>query len=255
MASGIQGKAVIITGGASGIGRATALEFARQGAKVFIATARSLAAAEETVAQVKALGGEAAFCQCDVSNEESVAAMVAQAVAAFGRIDFAFNNAGVGADGVTLPFVPLTELSEADWDCVVQTNLKGVFLCMKHELRHMRSQGGGVIINTSSTSANHVMPGFGAYPAAKSGINVLTKLAAVENKDAGVRANVVAPGPTKGTGMSDRLLSAMKPGEGPPVHLMGTTEQVAGVVVWLCSEEASFVNGNIISVDGGLDIT
>jgi NAD(P)-dependent dehydrogenase (short-subunit alcohol dehydrogenase family) len=153
-----------------------------------------------------------------------------------------------------LPFLPLTELSEADFDCVIDTNLKGVFLCMKHELRHMRSRGGGVIVNTSSTSANHVMAGFGAYPAAKAGINVLTKLAAVAHKDAGIRANVVAPGPTKGTGMSDRLLSAMKPGEGPPVHLMGTTEDVAGVVVWLCSDEASFVNGNIISVDGGLDI-
>ncbi len=254
MPTGLQGKAVIITGGASGIGRATALAFAGQGAKVFIATARSLTAAEETVAQIKALGGEAVFCQCDVSSEASVAAMVAKAVGAFGRVDFAFNNAGVGADGVTLPFLPLAELPEADFDCVIDTNLKGVFLCMKHEIRQMRAQGGGVIINTSSTSANHVMPGFGAYPAAKSGINVLTKLAAVENRDAGIRANVVAPGPTKGTGMSDRLLSAMKPGEGPPVHLMGTAEQVADVVVWLCSEEAAFVNGNIISVDGGLDI-
>ncbi len=254
MAKGIQGKSILVTGGASGIGRATSLAFARAGARVFVATARSLAAAETTVSEIRALGGEAAFCQCDVSDERQVAAMVANAVETFGRIDFAFNNAGVGADGVTLPFVPLAELSEADFDCVIDTNLKGVFLCMKHELRHMRTQGGGVIINTSSTSANHVMPGFGAYPAAKSGINVLTKLAAVENKDVGIRANVVAPGPTKGTGMSDRLLSAMEPGQGPPVHLMGTTEQVAGVVVWLCSDEASFVNGNIISVDGGLDI-
>jgi NAD(P)-dependent dehydrogenase (short-subunit alcohol dehydrogenase family) len=254
MATGIKGKSVIITGGASGIGKATALAFAREGANVVIATARSIAAAEETVAQIKALGGEAVFVQCDVSDETQVEAMVAKAVQAFGRIDFAFNNAGVGADGVTLPFVPLTDLSEADWDCVIDTNLKGVFLCMKHELRQMRSQSGGVIVNTSSTSANHVMPGFGAYPAAKSAINVLTKLAAVENKDAGVRANVVAPGPTKGTGMSDRLLSAMKPGEGPPVHLMGMPEDVANAVVWLCSDEAAFVNGNIISVDGGLDI-
>jgi NAD(P)-dependent dehydrogenase (short-subunit alcohol dehydrogenase family) len=255
MAHGINGKVILITGGASGIGKATALAFAREGARVFIATARSLKAAEDTVAEIKALGTEAAFTQCDVSDEAQVQAMVAKAVATFGRVDFAFNNAGVGADGVTLPFLPLTELPEADWDCVIDTNLKGVFLCMKHELRQMRTQGGGVIVNTSSTSANHVMGGFGAYPAAKSGINVLTKLAAVENKDAGIRANVVAPGPTKGTGMSDRLLSAMKPGEGPPVHLMGDTEDVAAVVVFLCSEEGSFVNGNIIAVDGGLDIT
>jgi NAD(P)-dependent dehydrogenase (short-subunit alcohol dehydrogenase family) len=252
--NGIQGKTVLITGGASGIGKATALAFAAEGAKVFIATARSLTAAEQTVSEIKARGGEAAFCQCDVSSEASVEAMLARVVEVFGRLDFAFNNAGVGADGVTLPFLPLSELPEADFDCVIDTNLKGVFLCMKHEIRQMRAQGGGVIVNTSSTSAGHVMPGFGAYPAAKSGINVLTKLAAVENRDAGIRANVVAPGPTKGTGMSDRLLSAMKPGEGPPLHLMGSTEQVASVVVFLCSEEGSFVNGNIISVDGGLDI-
>lgn len=255
MAHGIKGKVILITGGASGIGKATALTFAREGAKVFLATARSLSAAECAVAELRALGAEAAYVQCDVSRESQVEAMVRNAVDTFGRIDFAFNNAGVGADGVTLPFLPLAELPEADWDCVVDTNLKGVFLCMKHELRQMRVQGGGVIVNTSSTSANHVMPGFGAYPAAKSAINVLTKLAAIENKDAGIRANVVAPGPTKGTGMSERLLSAVKPGEGPPVHLMGEPSDVANTVLWLCSDEASFINGNTIAIDGGLDIS
>jgi NAD(P)-dependent dehydrogenase (short-subunit alcohol dehydrogenase family) len=249
------GKVALVTGAASGIGRAGAQLFAREGAKVVVTTGTNVQGGEETVKLIKDAGGEATFVICNVSKDSDVKAMVDACVELYGRLDFAFNNAGIGPDGRRVPVYNIVDMPEELWDRTIDINLKGVFLCMKHELRHMRSHGGGVIINTSSTSANHVMPGFGAYPAAKSGINVLTKLAAVENKDAGIRANVVAPGPTKGTGMSDRLLSAMKPGEGPPVHLMGTTEQVAGVVVWLCSEEASFVNGNIISVDGGLDIT
>jgi NAD(P)-dependent dehydrogenase (short-subunit alcohol dehydrogenase family) len=180
--------------------------------------------------------------------------MVAWAVDRFGSVDFAFNNAGVGADGVTLPLSPLTELSAGDWDRVVDTNLKGVFLCMKHELRQMRKQGFGVIVNTASTSAIHVKPGLGGYPASKAGMIALAKMAALENRDAGIRVNVVAPGPTKGTGMSDRLLSSLPPGAGPPVDAMGRPEDVAHAVVWLCSNEAAFITANVVAVDGGLDI-
>jgi NAD(P)-dependent dehydrogenase (short-subunit alcohol dehydrogenase family) len=256
MTTGIQGKTAIVTGGASGIGRTTALAFAREGAKVLVVTGRSLAAAEETVAQIKALGGAAASVQCDVTNESQVEGMVARAVELFGRVDFAFNNAGVGPDGVTIPFAPLVDVSEGDWDCVIDTNLKGVFLCMKHELRQMRQQGtGGVIVNTSSTGGLHAMPGFGAYGPSKTGAIFLSKVAAIESKDAGIRVNVVAPGPTKGTGMSDRMLSSPPPGGAPPLHLMGEPEDVARVVIWLCSDEASFINGNVLSVDGGLDIS
>jgi NAD(P)-dependent dehydrogenase (short-subunit alcohol dehydrogenase family) len=267
MASGIKGKVAVITGGASGIGKATALAFAREGANVVIATARSIEAAQEVVAQIEQLGGEAIYIQCDVTNEAQVEAMVAKAVAEFGRIDFAFNNAGVGPEGVTIPFAPIAEMAEADWDKVIDTNLKGVFLCMKHELRQMRSQGSGTIVNTSSTAALGAKAAFGAYCPSKAGVVVVSKVAALENKDLGIRVNVVCPGPTKGTGMSDRLLSSMAeagpggdapggpPGGGDLLAVMGEPDDVARVVIWLCSDEASFVNGNVLSVDGGLDIS
>ena len=255
MATGIRGKTAIVTGGASGIGRAAALALAREGARVLIATARSIDAAEQTVAEIQAGGGEAACVCCDVRDEAQVAAMVAKALELFGSVDIAFNNAGVGPDGVTIPFSSLSDLTEADWDAVVDTNLKGVFLCMKHELRQMRLQGSGVIVNTSSTAGLCVKPGFAAYSPSKAAIVTLTKVAALENKDKGIRVNVVAPGPTKGTGMSDRMLSCMEEGEGPPRTLMGDPQDVVNVVIWLCSDEASFVTGNVISVDGGLDVS
>ena len=207
------------------------------------------------------LGAKAIFVQCDVTDEAQVEAMVASAVAHFGRIDFAFNNAGVGPDGVTIPFAPLTDLSEADWDCVSSTPISRVsFLCLKHELRQMRKQGAGVIVNTSSTAGLHVKPGFGAYSPSKGGVVALTKMAALENKDVGIRVNVVCPGPIRHTGMSDRMLSAADtkgPGGGPaapPLEIMGVPDDVARVVIWLCSDEASFINGNVLAVDGGLDI-
>jgi NAD(P)-dependent dehydrogenase (short-subunit alcohol dehydrogenase family) len=255
MATGISGRVAVVTGGASGIGKATALAFAAEGAKVAIVTGRSVTAAAHVVQEIEDLGGEATYIQCDVTDEAQVEGMVAAVIARFGRIDFAFNNAGVGPDGVTIPFSPLVELTETDWDAVVDTNLKGVFLCMKHELREMRMRCSGVIVNTSSTGGLKMKPGFGAYGPSKAAVMSLTRLAAAENKDKGIRVNVVAPGPTKGTGMSDRLLSCMKEGEGPPRHLMGVPEDVANVVLWLCSDEASFVTGNVIAVDGGLDVS
>ena len=198
---------------------------------MLVATARSLSAAEETVAQIRARGGEAEYLQCDVCDEASVEAMVAKTVELFGSVDFAFNNAGVGPDGVTIPFSSLVDLDEAHWDSVVDTNLKGVFLCMKHELRQMRQQCSGVIVNTSSTGGLKMMPGFGAYGPSKAAVLALTRLAAAENKDKGIRVNVVAPGPTKNTGMSDRLLSCMKEGEGPPATLWEPPRMWRG---WCC---------------------
>ena len=276
MLTGIQDKVALVTGGASGIGRATALAFAREGAKVAIVTARSVAKGEEVVREINGRGGHAVCIQCDVSKEAEVAAMVARVLAEFGRLDYAFNNAGVGPDGVTIPFAPLTDVTEADWDAVIDTNLKGVFLCMKHELRHMTQQRSGAIVNTSSTAAMFAKAGFGTYCPAKAGINSVSKVAALESKALGIRVNVVCPGPTKDTGMSDRLLSSLKkqgsaaspgggapqaPSFGPPAPpdgdmtaIMGTPDDVARVVIWLCSDEASFVNGQVVAVDGGLDL-
>jgi len=254
-ATGIAQKIAVVTGGASGIGRVTALALAAEGARVAIVTGRNVTAAAEVVRQIEAAGGEAIAVQCDVTDETQVAAMVDTVVGRFGSLDIAFNNAGVGPDGVTILFSPLTDLAEADWDAVVDTNLKGVFLCMKHELRQMRKQCSGIIVNTSSTGGLKMMPGFGAYGPSKAAVMSLTRLAAAENKDKGIRVNVVAPGPTKGTGMMERLLSCTPEGDGPPAHLMGTPEDIARVVVWLCSDEASFVTGNTISVDGGLDVS
>lgn len=260
MTTGIQHKVAVVTGGASGIGRATALAFAREGAKVAVVTGRSMAAAEETVRQIRDLGGEAVFVQCDVTDEAQVAAMVAETVATFGRLDIAFNNAGVGPDGVTIPFGPLTGVTEAHWDCVVDTNLKGVFLCMKHELKQMREQRSGVIVNTASTAGLQAKGGFGAYSPSKAGVISLSKVAAIENKDLGIRVNVVCPGPTKGTGMMERMLSACSsaaPGRGPgapPDEILGDPHDIARTVIWLCSHEASYIDGNVLSVDGGLDI-
>lgn len=263
MTKRFEGKTAVITGGASGIGRHTAIFFAKEGANVVIVTGHSVKAAEETVAEIKKLGVESIFIQCDVSKEDQVEAMVGKTVETFGSLDIAFNNAGVGPDGITIPFVPLTDLSESDWNWVVDTNLKGVFLCMKHELQYMRKQGSGCIVNTSSTGGLKMMANFGGYGPAKAGIVALTKCAAIENKDKGIRVNVVCPGPIEGTGMFERMMSSMKDGpDGAPPGggnirggFSGVPDDVARVVLWLCSDDASYIDGNVLSVDGGLDIS
>lgn len=255
-----QGKVVIVTGGATGMGRATALKFASLGAKVAVVTGHNIAGAQDTVDKIKSAGGEAAPFQCDVSNEAQVEAMVAAVVEKYGRIDCAFNNAGTGPDGVRIPFCPLTEVTEQVWDTVIDTNLKGVFLCLKHELRQMQKQGGpAAIVNTSSIGGLRMAPGFGAYGPSKSGVIALTQLAARENAAAGIRVNVVCPGPTEGTVLMDNSKSAKPDGEEGekgviPMGKMGTTEDVANAVVWLCSDAAGHTTGQSLSVDGGMHI-
>lgn len=255
-----QGKVVIVTGGATGMGRATARKFASLGAKVAVVTGHNIAGAQNTVDLIKADGGEAAAFQCDVSNEAQVEAMVAAVVEKYGRIDCAFNNAGVGPDGVRIPFGPITEVTEQVWDTVVDTNLKGVFLCLKHELRQMQKQGGpAAIVNTSSIGGLRMAPGFGAYGPSKAGVVALTQLAARENAAAGIRVNVVCPGPTEGTVLMDNSKSTKPEGEEGekgviPMGKMGTTEDVANAVVWLCSDAAGHTTGQSLSVDGGMHI-
>ncbi len=251
-----EGKTVIVTGGASGIGRTAAEMFAAEGANVVIGTSTIVDRARSVAAELRKKYGVGAIgLRCDVRVEADVEAMVAAAVENFGRLDFAFNNAGVGPDGVTIPLAPLTEVTEHDWDWVMDVDCKGVFLCMKHELRVMREQGFGCIVNTASTAGLKAMPGFGAYGPAKAGLIQLTKAAACENRDAGIRCNVVCPGPTLGTGMSERMFgSAPEQEGGGPRPDFRKPADVAQVVLWLCSDESKYVNGNVVTADGGMDI-
>ena len=255
-----QGKVALVTGGATGIGKTAAMMFAARGAKVVIATARNVAGGEAAVKEIEAAGGEAMFLQMDASKEEDVRKAIGTIVEKYGRLDFAFNNAGQGPDGVRIPFKPLTELDEEYWDRVVDTNMKGTFLCMKYEIRQMIAQGGGAVVNTTSSGGLSMKPNFGAYGPSKAGVIALTKLAAIENAKLGVRVNSVCPGPTAGTVLMDNNL-ATNPNEEQilkerviPMGKLGTTEDIAKTVMWLCSEESSHITGVNISVDGGVHL-
>lgn len=261
MAADIKGKVALVTGAATGMGRAAALEFASLGAKVAVVTGSNVTGAQETVRLIEEQGGEAFFVQCNVTKEADVAAMVAAVVEKWGRIDCAFNNAGVGPDGVRIPYGPLTDLSEEIWDKVMNVNLKGMFFCLKHELIQMRKQGKGAIVNNASIGGLKMAPNFGAYGPSKAGVIALTKLAAIENAKAGVRVNVVCPGPTLGTDLMANTLAA-DPGEETalkehviPLGKLGQAEDVARAVLWLCSDLSGHTTGQTLSVDGGMHAT
>ncbi len=261
MAADIKGKVALVTGGATGMGRAAALEFASLGAKVAVVTGSNVKGGLETVRMIEEQGGEAAFFQCNISKEADVEAMVAAVVAKWGRIDCAFNNAGVGPDGVRIPYGPLTELSEEIWDKVMNVNLKGTFFCLKHEIIQMRKQGKGAIVNNASIGGLKMAPNFGAYGPSKAGVIALTKLAAIENAKAGIRVNVVCPGPTLGTDLMANTLST-DPGEEQalkdhviPMGKLGTAQDVARAAVWLCSDLSGHTTGQTLSVDGGMHAT
>ncbi|NLE11840.1 MAG: SDR family NAD(P)-dependent oxidoreductase, partial [Actinobacteria bacterium] len=174
------GKVALVTGAATGIGRSGALLFAREGAKVVVTTRSNVTEGEETVRLIKEAGGEATFVKCDVSKEADVRAMVQTCVDLYGRLDYAFNNAGIGPDGVRVPVVDIVDTSEELWDSTIDINLKGAFFCLKYEMRQMIAQGSGAIVNTSSVGAVKPVPGFCAYTASKAGLNGLTKTAALE---------------------------------------------------------------------------
>ncbi len=254
----LENKVALVTGGASGIGRAAALEFAELGARVVVSTGSNVEGGEETVSMIRAAGGDACFVKCDVGSEAEVSALVAAAVEKYGRLDCAFNNAGIGPDGVRIPFGPLTDVTEGNWDRIMNTNLKGVFFCLKHELIRMRKQGGGAIVNTASIGGLKMAPGFGAYGPSKSAVIALTELAALENARLGIRVNVVCPGPTVGTRLMDNNLASNPEEEALlkerviPMGKLGTVVDVARSVVWLCSDYASHVTGQALSVDGGM---
>lgn len=254
-----KGKVLFVTGAASGMGRAVAVRFGSLGCKVAVA-ARRPDAGEETVRMVKEAGGDAIFVSCDVSSDESVKAAIDTTVATFGSLDYAFNNAGCGADGAHIPFVPLTEVTEGDWDKVIDTNLKGVFHCLKYELIQMKKQGGGAIVNTASIGGLRMAPMFGAYGPSKAGVIAITQTAAVENAKAGIRVNVICPGPTEGTNlMADSVASGSQDTEFLLSHVipmgkLGTTDDVADSVVYLCSSMSGHVTGMALPVCGGMQM-
>jgi len=251
MSGQLNGKVALITGGASGIGRATALTFAREGAKLIIADMNE-DGGQQTVHMIAEQGGEATFVQVDVSRATEVEAMISKTVQTYGRLDCAHNNAGIGSR----PRVLLHELSEESWERVININLKGVWLCMKYEIIQMCTQGGGAIVNTASIMG---LVGSwsrsGVYNASKHGVVGLTKTAALEYAKSGIRVNAVCPGYIR-TPLIEEALTSNPEMEAQivarhPVGRMGRPEEIAEAVMWLCSDAASFVTGHTMTVDGG----
>ena len=250
MAGSFGGKVAMVTGAGSGIGRATALAFAREGAKVVVADV-VVDGGEETERIIRDSGGEAIFVKTDVTAASQVEALINTAVQTYGRLDCAANTAGI-----TQPVAPTHELQEDIWDSVITINLKGVWLCMRYQIRQMLHQGGGAIVNISSSVGLWATPNLPAYTASKHGVNGLTKAAALENARKGIRVNAVCPGATQTPMIKrfvadspDHTLEVMA--DKSPMGRLGTPEEQAAAVIWLCSDAASFVTGTILSVDGG----
>ena len=244
-----KGKVALITGGGAGIGRAAALAFAREGAQVVIGD-RNVQCGEETVQTIREVGGTASFRRADVSIGPDIEALVNHAMTAFGRLDLAFNNAGIeGKVG------PLTEQTEANYQAVMDINVKGVWLSMKYEIPRMLEHGGGAIVNASSVAGLIGFPGIGIYAASKHAVVGLTKTVALEYSAQGVRINAVNPGLID-TAMADRLAAGVETSKADlaplhPIGRIGWVEEVVAAVLWLCSARASFVTGHSMIVDGG----
>jgi NAD(P)-dependent dehydrogenase (short-subunit alcohol dehydrogenase family) len=247
----LDGKSTLITGGGGGIGRATALAFAREGARVAVADLAA-EAARETVALVNEAGGQAISLSGDVSRDADVRAMIAAVVDTYGRLDCAFNNAGIAGWQVDAVGKKTAEWSEEGFDRMIAVNLKGVWLCMRHELPQMQAQGGGVIVNTASIAGLAGLPTSSAYVAAKHGVVGLTKTAAIEYAEVNIRVNAVCPGyirtPMTEPGMRLRGEAILAQ---TPFKRLGNPEEIAEMVLWLCSERASYVSGAAYNVDGG----
>jgi NAD(P)-dependent dehydrogenase (short-subunit alcohol dehydrogenase family) len=247
----LDGKVALVTGGASGIGRATALTCAREGAKLVIADMND-EGGQQTVHMITENGGKATFVRVEVRQASEVEAMISKAVETYGRLDCAHNNAGIGSR----PRVRLHELPEESWDRVIGINLTGVWLCMKYEIRQMLTQGGGAIVNTASIMG---LVGSwsrsGAYNASKHGVVGLTKTAALEYATAGIRVNAVCPGyirtPLIEAALTNNPEMEAQIIERHPVGRLGRPEEIAEAVAWLCSDAASFVTGHAMTVDGG----
>lgn len=249
MSEDLEDKVGLVTGGTSGIGRETAILFAKVGAKVVVA-GRRVREGEETVELIRAAGGHGLFVKTDVSHALEVEALVQKTVEEFGRLDIAFNNAGI--EGV---WIPIARQSEEDFDRTIAINLKGVWLCLKYEIRQMlRQGGGGAIVNMSSVTGLVGSGGAAAYSASKHGVIGLTKSAALENAKSGIRVNSVCPAVIE-TPMAERLFGAPNIHQSVinshPVRRFGTPREIAEAVVWICSERASFMTGQSLVLDGG----
>jgi NAD(P)-dependent dehydrogenase (short-subunit alcohol dehydrogenase family) len=244
----LTGKVAIITGGSSGIGRATAIAFAREGAKVAIASRRE-EEGEETVRLVKEAGSDGFFVKTDVAKAADVSAMVEKTVQQYGSLDYAFNNAGIEEAPTSL-----VEQTEETFDRIVNINIKGVWLSMKYQIPQMLKNGGGVIVNTSSVGGLIGVPGVPIYVASKHAVLGLTKSAALEYAKQGIRINAVSPGAIE-TEMFDRFADDPQMrgqmAAAHPVGRVGKAQEIASAVLWLCSDGASFVTGQTLTVDGG----
>jgi NAD(P)-dependent dehydrogenase (short-subunit alcohol dehydrogenase family) len=244
-----EGKVALVTGGGSGIGRASAIALAREGAKVVIGN-RNVQRGEETVAMIKKAGGEASFKKTDVLVTKDIEALVGHAMETYGGLDLAFNNAGVEGD-----IAPLVDQTEASYHAVMDVNVKGVWLSMKYEIPRMLERGGGAIVNCSSVAGLIGFPNMAIYMASKHAVIGLTKVAALEYSAQGIRINAVNPAVID-TEMVDRLAEglSMKKDEliqFHPIGRLGRAEEIAEAVVWLCSNKSSFVTGHSLIVDGG----
>jgi NAD(P)-dependent dehydrogenase (short-subunit alcohol dehydrogenase family) len=250
MAGRVSGKVALITGGGSGIGRATAIVFGREGAKVLIAD-YNRDGGEQTVRMIKDAGGDASFIEANVAIAKHAEAMVAKTIETYGRLDCAFNNAGIeGQMGHNI-----ADCTEENWARIIAVNLTGVFLCMKYEIPQMLKQGRGSIFNTASAAGLIGLPGGTAYVASKHGVAGLTKSAALEYAKSGIRINAVCPGFIR-TAMVERVLDAGTISEeamiaAEPIGRIGKPEEIANAVLFLCSDDASFVTGLPMPVDGG----
>jgi NAD(P)-dependent dehydrogenase (short-subunit alcohol dehydrogenase family) len=246
---GFSGRVAFVTGAANGVGRAAALAFAREGASVVVADV-SEQGNQETARMIEEAGGRALAVRCDVTRTEDVKAALDKGVETFGRLDFAFNNAGIEQ-----PVTSAADVTEEDWDRLIDVDLRGVFLCMKHEIPLMLRQGGGAIVNTGSGAAVKGIAGQAAYCAAKFGMIGLTKAAALDYANSKIRVNAVCPGYVD-TPMMQRFTGGTSEGrqkviDNVPAGRPATPEEIAAAVVWLCSDAAAYVIGHAMVIDGG----
>lgn len=251
IAQDFTGKTALVIGATAGIGRAAAIGFGKAGAKVVIS---GLGGSEgrKVEAEIRAAGGEALFVEADVTREDDIRDLMKHAVETFGRIHMAVNNAGTEGK-----FGPVQDRTSEDFDQIIGINLKGIFLGMKHQIPHMLDHGGGAIVNTASSAGVTGIPNVAIYTASKHGVVGLTKATALELGRSNIRVNAVAPGPVN-TGLLARMIDGKIPvsaiAESVPMGRVSEPEEIAGAIVWLCSDAASYVTGHTLVVDGGLTV-